>query len=452
MKLKNMSLNDILGLVTAVFVALMMTCYLLYAGTFGFQNIANAKYSAFLTICGGYVALMALLAVEAVLIGGVKMPSARKMIAGSTWPQRLAVIYMLLTWLSALLSPHFPATITGVSRSEGALTITIYCAVFLLLSVCGEVRRWMLPVLAAAATVFDIICILQLYGLNPLSLYPEGYDYFGKNVDYSGAYLGTIGNVDLVAAFLCLAIPLFWVSLIRMSGRKKWLLLIPLGLSVFVLLKMWVLAGLVGVFAGGAVALCAVLPASAATRRKLWFLLAGCAVGALALLYFATPGSGMFHEIHLLLHGKAEDTFGSGRIYIWRNVLQRVPDQFWLGSGPDTMALAGIEPFTKYNENLNMMLVAEIDMAHNEYLNVLFHQGVFAFAAYLGMLVLLAVKWLRRASTVPAVAVLGSAAACYCVQAFFGFSLCMTAPFFWMVLGLLEASCKDSLNGGKKLC
>lgn len=426
-------------MVTSVYLALMMTVFLFYTGTLGFQGIAEAKYSAFLTLCGGYVACMLLLLVETVLVGGGKFPSPRTLLAESSWVQRLLTVYLVVTWISTVLSPHFPVTVLGATRDEGALTITIYVLSFLLVSVFGRIEKWMLSLFAATVSFFDLICILQLFGLNPFTLYPEGYNYFGADVDYYGAYLGTIGNVGLVAAFLCLAIPIFWVTFLRSREWRRWLLMIPLGLSLFVLLKMWVLAGLVGVFAGGAVVLCSVAPVPVRTRKTLWLLLASTAVAALALLFCFDVGDGLFHEMHLLLHGKISDDFGSSRFYIWRMVLERIPQQFWLGSGPDTMHLAGLEPFQGYDDALKMSIIVELDIAHNEFLNILFHQGVLALSAYLSALVIAAKRWLKVAYGNAETAILGSALFCYCVQSFFSYSQCIVAPYFWLIFALLEA-------------
>ena len=55
---------------------------------------------------------------------------------------------------------------------------------------------------------FDIISLLQAAGMNPFGLYPDGLSWADRNVKYSGEFIGTIGNADLVSAFLCVAIPL----------------------------------------------------------------------------------------------------------------------------------------------------------------------------------------------------------------------------------------------------
>ena len=109
----------------------------------------------------------------------------------------------------------------------------------------------------------------KLYGGNPFTLYPVGYGYADAGVAYSGAYLGTIGNVDLVAAFFCLAIPAFWATILRSHERKRYYLIVPLALSLFVLVKMNVLAGFVGVFAGGAISYVVITPVGETHRRAL---------------------------------------------------------------------------------------------------------------------------------------------------------------------------------------
>ena len=141
----------------------------------------------------------------------------------------------------------------------------VFTAVFL--SSFGRVKPWMAYLLGASVLGFSVISIVQLYGGNPFGLYPGDLNYFGAGVDYSGAYLGTIGNTDLVAGFLCVATTLLWVSVVRMKDKWRFALLIPTAVALFVLLKMSVMAGLVGVFGGAVLPLPIVLPVSAKTRK-----------------------------------------------------------------------------------------------------------------------------------------------------------------------------------------
>ena len=412
---------------TGIYLYLMLTVFPLWCGFGGYRSIVDAKYPLFLLLCGLYAVAMTLLTRRT-----LRSPAA--LWRGASWTQRLIVIYLLFTWLSALLSPHFPETLVGVSRHEGALTITLYCLCFLFVSVYGRAERGMLCAFGVTVLLFCILCICQLHGGNPLSLYPAGTTYFDADAAYPGAYLGTIGNVDLVAAFLCLAIPVFGTPLFLSRDKRRWWLLLPLSAAVYVLLDMWVLAGIVGVF-GGALLSLPMLCGDTRLRRRTAIALAIGIVAALFVLRCFDFG-GTLHELHELLRGNFDGSFGSGRIHIWRSVLRELPSHPWLGTGPDTMLRASLPPFERFDTARGVTVIAQIDVAHNEFLNILFHQGIFALLAYLGALLSAAVRCLR--SRGKAAAALGAAVLCWCVQACFGFSMFLTTPLFFLALALLE--------------
>lgn len=151
---------------------------------------------------------------------------------------------------------------------------------------------------------------------------------------------------------------------------------------------------------------------------------------------------GPFHALHSLLHGEITQELDSGRVYIWREVLRRVPEHLLFGAGPDTLSLAGIEPFQRFDEQLGVMLQGGIDTAHCDYLNVLYHQGIFALAAYVLALASVLWSWVCSARERPSAAVLGAAVTAYVIQATFNISMFFTASLFWAALGLLDGSCR----------
>ena len=417
---------------TRIYSYLMLTVFPLWCGCGGYRGIVDAKYPLFLLLCGLYVAAMTLLTLRT-------LPTPAALWRGASWTQRFVALYLLFTWLSAFFSPYFPETLVGVSRHEGALTITLYCLCFLFVSVYGKAERGMLCALGVTVLIFCILCICQLHGGNPLSLYPAGTTYFDANTTYPGTYLGTIGNVDLVAAFLCLVIPLFGVTLLLSRDKQRWWLLLPLIAALYVLLDMWVLAGIVGVF-GGAVLALPMLCGDFRSRRRAALALGIGLVGALFVLWRFDFG-GTLHELHELLHGNFDGSFGSGRIHIWCSVLREIPSHLWLGTGPDTMLRASLPPFERFDTARGVTVIARLDVAHNEFLNILFHQGIFALLAYLGALLSAAMRCLRSRSAVAAA--LGTAVLCWCVQAFFGFSMFLTTPFFFLALALLERELRE---------
>lgn len=432
--------------ITFWYMVLLLTAFLFSFDASGYQGISHVKFWVLLGLNAAYFAAMALLTMDQFLTGQLKGCKPLALWRRAGWSQRLVFLYMGFSWLSAVCSPWWPATVLGASRLEGALSITIYCLSFLLVSTYGQADRRLLGVLGMSVTLFCLLCLVQMAGFNPFGLYPDGYGYADAGMAYSGAYLGTIGNVDLVAAFLALVSPILLYALVRLPGRLKWILLVPLALALVVLVRMSVMAGLIGAGAGCFLSLPAAGVCGSKARRNLALLVGSTVLLGLAAMFLVDFGGELPHQVHMLLHGKATLSFGSGRLFIWSQVLGRVPEHLLLGTGPDTMLFAQFTPFTRYAPELGRTIVAQIDTAHNEYLNILYHQGLPALAAYLGMLAVLAVGWLHISTEDVGAAILGAGVLGYCVQAFWGISCPLAAPFFWIALGLLAGRVEKILT------
>ncbi|MBQ6823046.1 MAG: O-antigen ligase family protein, partial [Clostridia bacterium] len=429
---------------TEVFLLLMMTFFPLSFSAY--TVMFETKRTVFFVLCGGYAGLMLLLLAEGLIVGSYRGKQLWSRIKPEGWTQAFALAYALSAIISALLSTHRAESLLGGSRGEGALTLLIYVLCFYGVAKFARPTRWMIYLLGGVLTAFSVLCVLQLLGLNPFALYPGEYNYFDAYKAYAGAYLGTIGNVDFVAAFLCLTIPVLWIYILRGKEKKRFFLLIPLVLLLFVLVRMWVLAGVVGLFVGTLLTVPFVLLKKRSIKTAYWIGLGVLTVASVGVLYFVDFGDGFLHELHLMMHGTWKETFGSGRLYIWKNVLQRVPEHLLFGVGPDTMQYSGIEPFSRYDASLGA-IYAQVDAAHNEYLNVLYHQGVLGLGCYLTALISLLLSWARSANRVIGIAMFGGAVLCYAIQAFFGISQLMVAPMFWVVMGLLDHSIQQ-----KKKC
>ncbi len=418
--------------ICTIYLVLMCTAFLLffYPGI-GYRNISGAKRNAFYVLTGCY--LIALLMTSK---SKEELALLKERIKRSSVVLWALLVYLLVTIVSGLLSPHGLEVWVGHSRNEGVLTQFLYVSVFTTLLLFAKPKRWILYLLGATIIGMTVIAVLQVIGGNPLGIYPSGRSYVRTN----GRFLTTIGNVDFTSGLLCVLIPIFAVALIRGEGWTRLLMILPLSAALYLLLQIDVLGGYVGVAIGSAIALPFVLrfPAKATVWYFVLLVLAGAA--GVAGLYFYDVGSGMFHEIHEILHGNIDDLYGSGRIYIWRQVLERIPKRFWIGYGPDTMRLEMLSPFQRFDPETQKWVTARIDVAHNEYLNILFHQGIFALAAYLTAAIGAVVHFFRYAKRNTAVAMFGSGIVCYLVQAFFGIAQPITCPSFWISLGLMEAA------------
>ena len=421
--------------VTLAFVLLLCGFYVLYFDEAGLSGLSSAKRTAFYLLGCGYPAMLALLTGFSLCTGAMHWCALWERLRQSSAAMLLMLAYLLFTLISALVSPYGSAVWLGNSRFEGVVTIALYVADFYLVALFARPGRLPLYVLGASMLLLCTVSILQIHGGNPLGLYRGEQSFAALN----GSHVGTIGNVGFVGGLFCLAIPLFLCALLRLKEPWRFALLLPLLACVYVLLRIWVLAAFVGLGGGLALALPFVLRLEK-RGLVLWFSALGAlGLAALAVLWGWDAGSGFLHELHELLHGRSSPTFGTGRFFIWQQLFPRISQRLWFGYGPDTMGLVGLTPFSRYDAELGRTVYASIDAAHNEYLNVLFHQGVFALAAYLGALGCSLRRFVKHARSSPAAAMLGTAVLCYMIQALFGISQLIVAPLFWLCLGLLEA-------------
>ena len=419
--------------ISDAYLALMLSVFLLWPGTDGYAKITAAKYRLFLILTLGYCAGTALLYLELLVMRQCRLVSFRELVHAIRPAEWLMLGYVLCSLLSSLLSPWRADTWLGLTRREGFLTLALYAAVFLLLGRLSRPKKWLLDVFGAGMCLCCLLALRQLAGGNPLGLYPEGLSYYDAGKAYSGAYLGTIGNTDLLAAVMCTAAPAFFYGVWKL--RRYWLLA-PLALCLTVSVWMDVSAGLLGIAAGLVLPLPLVFSEK---RRRAAAITIGCSLLASFFAVLLIPGlPGILGEAHELLHGRAEDEFGSGRVYIWKNVWQAVKERPLFGGGPDTLSRRITAFFERYDEVRNAVIRSGIDAAHNEYLNILANQGGFALLCWLGALGCSAARFVRQAGERPAVLICGSAVLGYCVQAFFGISMCLSTPFFLIAWAMLE--------------
>lgn len=427
-----------------VFLCLMLGSYLLFFGFQGYENLTEWKFLGYL-IFGGIPLAAALL-----VRGGLSPAGPPEEKRPCRTVELLALGYWFFSVLSTLFSVDRQTAFWGSARREGLVTLTLYCGGFLLLSRYGRAKPRHLWIFAAAVSLDCALAICQFAGRNPFALYPQGMNYYDGNRLYSGEFLGTLGNANVHDAVLCTAVPVFWAALVKLRGRRRFWLLLPLTLSLGVLFKSFVAGAVLGVLGGGLLSL-PVLAERPKCRRVL-------GIGVLCLFLAAFPAvylwggrlGGFFYEASELLHGRWDDSFGSGRVYIWRSIWPLVPERLLLGGGPDTLGLRTDACFSRWDEELGIMLYSEVDSAHNEYLGVLINQGLLAFCCFLALLVLLAVLWVWTAHRNSVAAICGAGALCYCVQAFFCVSSPISTPYLWLALGLL-ASAERRLPGDSDL-
>ena len=421
---------------TDKYISLMLLVFPLWTGTEGYAAITRGKFLFFAVLSALYLALL----LPCAMLDGEKPRRARL-------PQWSALAFMAAACLSAALSPYGSAVILGASRYDGLLTLLLYGGIFLGVSAFGEWKKYYVYLLAVSASICSLVAIPQLLGGNPFGLYPGELTYFDANVRYTGEFLGTIGNTNLLAAFYCLCIPLFVWHALTHRALRDYLVLAAAALCLGVLIASRVASGAVAL-AAAAVVLIPYYANFTSHSRKKALIAAGCmaalCLAALAAVYFYGGSSGTLHELSQLLHGHVEDSYGSSRVAIWRECLRLAGERPLVGGGPDTLALRTDMTFSRFVEETGSTMSTHVDNAHCEPLGYFVNLGALGLIPYLA----LCAESLRRffRGCAPAV---GAALACYLVQSLFGLGLCLVAPLVWIYMGLIcsrkeEEICKNA--------
>ena len=278
--------------------------------------------------------------------------------------------------------------------------------------------------------LLGLVCILWLLALLGLN-----------RAEYRAACLQALGG-------LCLCAGLAWTLRLPWIDGVERITLAVSGRAVV----MWVLgAGLVGL--------------SRVRRLLRWkglrmrtLLIASAVLVVLVLLAVAlmpmqsldgAKAANGLYELHELLNGRAEDSYGSWRIGCWRHTLEmsaESPRSLLFGYGPDTFWFSLADHLNEEGATLG----EHYDNPHNMLLAILVNNGLPALVLYLVLVAAVLLRCLRHPH--PDTMSLAAAILAYSVFGLFCFSMCMLAPMFWAVMGMGAAPEKISPSRGEPLC
>lgn len=174
---------------TDKFICLMLLALPLWPGLEGYSDITGAKFRLFAALTLIWLAALGVCAVK------YRWRPARPGVFAA-W----ALAFMAAVCLSTLCSGRIGYCLLGSARRDGAVTLLLYGAIALGVSRWGEMRERYVNLTALAAALCCAVALLQLCRVNVLGLYPEGLSFYDAGTRYSGEFLGTMGNTNLLAA------------------------------------------------------------------------------------------------------------------------------------------------------------------------------------------------------------------------------------------------------------
>lgn len=201
---------------------LVIALYPLWVGTHNYSDISHSK-AEFL--------LLGTLIFAALWIGTYSKRKAENRDTNRNLdlqePKRirikhLAVISVIMaTWsmlLTAILSRN---TFQTLLSERGPLLHICYWGVMLLCARFGSWSHWIVNGAAICSVINAVISTLQVLDINVGELYPEGLSYYDAHQLYSGEYLGTLGNVDILGVVMTVYAVLMAGYLVKSTGGTE---------------------------------------------------------------------------------------------------------------------------------------------------------------------------------------------------------------------------------------
>ena len=347
---------------------------------------------------------------------------------------KLLLIFYAIGWISTFFSTNIKFSLMGeLNRYEGIFTIGIY----LLIYYCAKnyfyyYKKFVLATFIMASLV-GIYCILECYGFLPI------HDLLG--IPYNSlSPSACLTNANFLGSFISIFLPIAMCIFIFKKDKLYFLFSIILfGAMICTLTRSAWLAFAVYSFIG-------LIYLIVQKDKELWkrALLLFTAFVVCFLVILFTKGNFLAKRINTVVSEtstivsskQVDDSFGSGRIALWKMGVQSIINHPLIGCGPDCFRYILVkeqpEAFYGFFERFHQ----SVDKVHNEYLHIAITMGIPALIIYLLAIFSILESNLKKMFKNRLAFIFTLCIISYLVQAFFNISVIMVAPIFWFVLGL----------------
>lgn len=252
------AVRDVRRLITDIYISIMLLVFPLFTGFSGYGNITFSKYLFFVIITGLW--FLALLSTSIFM----KLPPPSPGIG-----QLAALCFAGICLVSFCLSPYSSESLIGAGRYEGLITQLLYVCIFLGVSLFGYPQPRHFFCLGLSLLICSLVGIFQLFNIDIFGLFMGSYSHYDAGYKYSSAFLGTMGNTNLLSAYYCLALPALFALPILTDKKRAYLSLIPLCPAIFVLIRAGVSGGFVALGLGALISLPLIISDTGRLRRAL---------------------------------------------------------------------------------------------------------------------------------------------------------------------------------------
>jgi putative inorganic carbon (HCO3(-)) transporter len=307
-----------------------------------------------------------------------------------------------------------------IVRKEGLYAVVYYYSLFFISRFIPNDKKKIIIYLIFAIGIFEVFyASLQKSGVSFVS--------YTKDHGYVWAY-GTFLNPNFFSSFMMICVG-YALGLFLTTKDKYYKVLMGL-LSVIFSYGLYLGNSMSCYLSFILVVIYAFIYAIKNKRKLSLFILfiiviiIGLILSRYKMTYVIKDFNMFGSQIKEISNGNKDESFGTNRLGIWKETINVVPKYIWHGAGIDNYYfIYGDYPMVINNK--------AVDKAHNEYLQVLVTEGIFALITYLLLIGIVLIKGLKKEIYLM-LPTLG-----YAIQAFFNISVIAVAPFFFISLGLL---------------
>lgn len=348
----------------------------------------------------------------------------------------IIIILSILGIISTIFAYNKGVAIWGTrTRFEGILSLISYYLIFLLATTVKKKEKKILLWLVIFFGLLQIIIgTIQTLKINVIFNYDRSNNFSTKFAFASG----TLGNPNFYATYILMCALFVLASFFSAKSRKTKILFgilsIIFAYGVFIgsttsTMLIYGLFLLIGVF-------------KELRKKKLKniiisFLIFISAFGIILTSLNHFVDNKVFNSIkyntkeivNIFKYG-IKDSTGSNRIYVWKTTLKQVPKNIINGVGVDNFS------FVDNGKKICIMKKVKkscFDKAHNDYLQILITEGIFALITYLILITLVLINGFINSKKNQDNSIFWPTIG-YLLQMMFVFSVIRVAPIFYMIL------------------
>ena len=344
-------------------------------------------------------------------------------------PEKLLLILVVITSLSVFSSINILVSLWGFhNRYEGLFMILLYYSIALLVSTIKD--KYYKKIIVKYIVLIGLANFL--YGLLQIPLFSHKLSFVKDSWKYARGFQG---NSMYYASLMSIC---YFISLAYFVLTKK------RKASLIALMSIFTFASIIS----GSMALyCTIIFLSILLliynffkqrdKKRLLKIISCIFIFIIISFIFIKKDDNYKRDIvslgqetkEAISKSKIEDSYGTGRIHIWKESLNKAKDNILFGVGVDNFYYAFsprlIDPTSKY----------AVDKAHNDYLQKLVCEGIFSLIFYLAFLITIIVRNYNEQDVFYRSVFWGFVA--YAIEIFFSISVIRVAPIFWIIIGIL---------------